>query len=725
MEFKPRVINVLIAGHAQHGKSSLIQSMVGKFPDNLDFELDHGTTVSLKVIQFELNKSNILLNLIDTAGHSDFKASPALGLEFADLLVLVISGTDGFQARTYWLFEKAKEKNIPIIIAATKMDLPSATIDKIHKELEKLESIKIPIIKTSAKKLMGIDDLIKKISIYVKHRSKEKEDLSFIILGFEYRKGLGNVINAGILSGEIDTNKSLNFEIKVKLIQSLNKKPLVRASEGDIVQLLLNIDPKFDLGTKYYHGKFFSPKINSILSEITPRKEYFIEIKDLKKFNLSLQILDNLKKIVPFDYYYEKDVIHLLVTGDLQFDFIQERLEDLIEFKIIGSKIKGIITINKISQANFKTASVRIVPRCRKNLTVTRENPQQNKLYDILAATAAYEAFHLDGLHVDIFSGKNEDHIAQAIAKAVEKVKIIKMVPFQDIIVKVENYHELFPLIDKFNIEILYHSKTDTFFLQVKNEKFEDFFNSLMKISKGKANIHLFKFDQSDKILSVDPGTRHYGFSLIEKGELPSLWYVNLKKNIEDQRTHNNAKIHIEREMDLFLGEGKELINKIFVGNGPGSEFIIDFFIDYFTIPCEDRSCVISDISTVRDKELSQSEIGFQIKHPEIYLIDEFKTSKEALFHLQQGKLVSEVQSKGFVDHAIAALLIAKRGIKGETIKIEKKPLKQLYDYIIDNYSGSNSFASIHKISNLDEIEPGIYLRVKDPSKLDGNFNKG
>ena len=70
--------------------------------------------------------------------------------------------------------------------------------------------------------------------------------------------------------------------------------------------------------------------------------------------------------------------------------------------------------------------------------------------------------------------------------------------------------------------------------------------------------------------------------------------------------------------MDIFLGEGKELINKIFVGHGPGSEFIIDFFIDYFAIPCEERSCVISDISTARDNELNQSKNSFQIKHPEI-----------------------------------------------------------------------------------------------------------
>lgn len=714
-----RTLNVLIAGHAQAGKSSLVSSIVGKFPDILDFEIAHGTTVSLKVIQFELKKSNLLLNLLDTAGHADFKASPALGLEFADLLVLVVSGYEGFQAGTYWLFEKAKEKNIPIIIAATKMDMPTANIGKIQQDLEKLGDPRLPIILTSSKKSVGIDDLIDKISIFVKNRSKRENELSFIVLGFDFKKGLGNIINVGIRSGEIEVNKFLSLEVKIKAIFSLTKKPIKSAYEGEIVQLLLNIDPKFELGTKYFNGKFYSPRIDSLLSEVLPRKEFFIEIDDPNKFKLSIQILEDLKKIMAFDYYTEKNIINLLVVGDLQFDFIKERLEDLFEFKIIGSRIKGIITINKISNANYKTASVRIVPRCKKSLTITREDPQQNKTYDILAASIAYEAFHLDGLHVDILSGKNEDHIVQAIAKAIEKVKIIKIVPFQDIIVKVENYHDIYPLIEKYNIEILYQSITDTFFLQVKNDDFEDFFNSLMKISKGKAEINLFKFDQSDKILSVDPGTRHFGFSLIEKGELPSLWYVNLKKDIEDQRTQKIAKAHLKRELDVFLEEGKELVNKIFVGNGPGADFIIEFLTEYFNIPSEAES------KSNQNKFEIDNNKTVQIKSPDIFLVDEFKTSKEALFHLQQGKLVGEVQSKGFVDHAIAALLIAKRGIKGEIIKIEKKPLKQLYDYIVEHFAGSYSFSSIHNLKGLEDIEQGIFLRIKDPSKLDGHFKEG
>jgi translation initiation factor 2 gamma subunit (eIF-2gamma) len=61
MKKKLRVLNVLVAGHSQHGKSTLIEAIVGKFPDNLDFELSHGTTVTLKVIQFLIKEKNYCL----------------------------------------------------------------------------------------------------------------------------------------------------------------------------------------------------------------------------------------------------------------------------------------------------------------------------------------------------------------------------------------------------------------------------------------------------------------------------------------------------------------------------------------------------------------------------------------------------------------------------------------------------------------------------------------
>ncbi|MBD3197556.1 MAG: GTP-binding protein [Candidatus Lokiarchaeota archaeon] len=728
MEKKERIINALVAGHSQAGKSSLISTIVGKFPDTLDYELNHGTTVSLKVIQFLLKEKNILLNFLDSPGHADFKGSIALGLEFADLLILVISGNEGFQARTYWLYEKALQYDIPIVIAATKMDLQTANTETIKKELKKLGAREYPIIKTSSKEKYGIKELIGKISLYIQHRDKEEKDLSFIILGYSQRKGIGDLINIGIFTGKLESNTYISDTIRVRQLFSIKGNPVKIAHQGQIIQLSLNIESKFELGTKYYRGKFISPRIKSLLSEIKPRKEFHIQIEDPIKFKIATDLLEQLKRIVPsFDYYKEQSDINIQVLGDVQFDFIKENLEKLIEFKVVGSKVKGIITINKKSKARFNSARVRIAPQFKEKLNITRNGSSQKSMHDILGATAAYEAFHLDGLLVDIQSGSSEDDIAQAIAKAIEKVKLIKVIPHQDIIVKVENYNDIYSLVEKYDIEILYQSQSNVFFLQVKNAQFELFFNSLMKISDGRADINLFNFEQGERILSVDPGTRHFGFCLIERSELPSLWYVNLKDKINGSKSKLRAKERLEEEIDLFLGKERQFISRIFIGNGPGAKFIIDFFIEYFDIPCENRDCVITNFDDISTETLGDtprlSDKSF--KPPDIFLVDEFKTTKEALYHLKRGELVSEVKSKGFVDHAIAALLIAKRGIKGEIIEIEKKPLKQLYDYVVENYAGSYSFSSIHNVNNLADLRSGMHLRIKDSSKLDSNTQKG
>ena len=635
-------------------------------------------------------------------------------MEFADVLGLVVSGSEGFQAKTYWLVEKAIEKNIPVIIIITKIDLAGINIEKIKNELKSIESLKIiSIIETSSKLRIGIDELIEKITLQVKIRVKTEDELSFIILGFETKKGLGELVNIGILSGELKENQWVNEKVKVKFIYSLSGKLKTRALEGEIVQILFNVVPKFELGSKYKSGKFISPKLVGLLSEIKPRKEYYIAIQDHAKFNIALEVLEKIKKIFPnLDYYYEGREITILTQGDLQFEYLQEILENLIDFEVIGSKIKGIITINKSSKAKYETASVKIIPRIRNKLTVHRNGLQATNQRDILGAAVAYDAFHLDGLHVEIFSGKNEENIAQAITKAIEKVKIIKLIPYQDVIVQVENFYDLNPLIEKYKVELLFKSSNNKIFLQIKNEEFEKFFNSLMKISEGQAHLSLLKFEFEEKILSVDPGTRHFGFCVIERGQLPSLWHVNLKKSIDDRKVHNIARKQLEYELDTFLENEKELITKIYIGTGPGSQFILEFLLDYFKI------------NSIEFNSENSAE-GSRIKKPEIFLIDEFKTTKEAIFHLQKGELVNEVKAKGFVDHAIAALLIAKRGLKGETIKIDKKPITRLYDYIIENYSGSSVFSSIHNINKLEDLHRGLYLRVKDASKLDSNLNNG
>jgi len=101
-------------------------------------------------------------------------------------------------------YETAIKKSIPVIIAGTKFDLPNSNIDKINNELKKLKSRNFPIVKTSAKEVFGIEELVSKISIYVKKRELVDSDLSFIILGFTHKKGIGELLNVGIKSGVLE-----------------------------------------------------------------------------------------------------------------------------------------------------------------------------------------------------------------------------------------------------------------------------------------------------------------------------------------------------------------------------------------------------------------------------------------------------------------------------------------------------------------------------------------
>jgi len=142
----------------------------------------------------------------------------------------------------------------------------------IFLELKKLESRNFPIVKTSAKEVFGIEELVSKISIYVKKRELLDSDLSFIILGFTHKKGIGELLNVGIKSGVVEL-KWITDKVKVRYIFSIDDNPLKIASEGEIVQVSLNIVPNFDLGTIYYKAKFIPGKIQGLLSEINPRKK--------------------------------------------------------------------------------------------------------------------------------------------------------------------------------------------------------------------------------------------------------------------------------------------------------------------------------------------------------------------------------------------------------------------------------------------------------------------
>ncbi len=183
---KPPVVVVL--GHVDHGKSTLIE----KIKDIKITEKEAGG-ITQHIGAYEIEKGGKKITFIDTPGHEVFSAMRSRGAKVADIAVLVVDATEGVKAQTKEAILACKKAQIPIIVSLNKIDRPEAQVEKVKKELSEngvlVESLggKVPSILTSGKTGEGIEDLLETILLVA-----EIEDLKTVISG----KAEGTVIES-------------------------------------------------------------------------------------------------------------------------------------------------------------------------------------------------------------------------------------------------------------------------------------------------------------------------------------------------------------------------------------------------------------------------------------------------------------------------------------------------------------------------------------------------
>ena len=163
-ELQPRSPVVVVMGHVDHGKTSLLDAVR---ETNVVSGEAGGITQHIGAYTVQINGKNI--TFLDTPGHAAFTSMRARGAMCTDIAILVVAADDGIMPQTVEAINHAKAAKIPIIVAINKMDKHGANPDRIKQQLTEYdlvpeewggETIICPI---SAKTRQGIDELLEMV----------------------------------------------------------------------------------------------------------------------------------------------------------------------------------------------------------------------------------------------------------------------------------------------------------------------------------------------------------------------------------------------------------------------------------------------------------------------------------------------------------------------------------------------------------------------------------
>ncbi len=357
-------INVGVVGHIDHGKTTLLSRLTGKFADTHSEELKRGITIKLGYADITISKdgnkyttekkgtAQRYVSFIDAPGHEMLMATMLSGAAIIDSAILVVAANEGIKPQTKEHFMALQAKKIKnIIIVQNKIDVVSKEQAlKNYKEIK--EFIKgtlaenAPIIPVSSQQGINIDKILEELckveipkrdenakpiflvarSFDINRPGKEIEKLSGGVLGGILKKGtlkLGDKleIKPGL---SIKKNNQYSYEPLTTKILSLYKgnKSVKEVLPGASISIETELDP-------------YLTKTDSLTGCIVSLEGNLPEITDKVKINAELfkEVLGS-KEHDKVEKIKTKDVLMLSVNTTITVGTVEKIKDNEIELNL-------------------------------------------------------------------------------------------------------------------------------------------------------------------------------------------------------------------------------------------------------------------------------------------------------------------------------------------------------------------------------------------------------
>ena len=353
-ETRPPVVAVM--GHVDHGKTSLLDKIRGS--DRVATEAG-GITQHISAQQVVHKDRKI--TFLDTPGHEAFAAVREHGAVLTDLIVLIVAADDGIKDQTVEAIRFAKKSGVKIVVAISKMDLPTANIHLVKQQLAEHEllaeelggqTICVPV---SSKTGEGIEELLDMILL-----SADIDDLqadsrgtaSGLVIESSMKQGLGPAAVVLVQEGILRKGDFLvagGAWGKVRLLQDMASKPVDQATASTPVTVSgFKTLPEFGMAFEVFDTEKAAKRQADSVARQHDFKSTGMSSREL------LRIIDRRAEIKEHNAIIKADVRGSLTAV---LDGLKSLDTDEVATRIVDSGV-GSLGESDISKANISQATV-------------------------------------------------------------------------------------------------------------------------------------------------------------------------------------------------------------------------------------------------------------------------------------------------------------------------------------------------------------------------------